>query len=142
MAEAVMRHHLRASKLEGLITVSSAGTAVKYAGTPYLEKTLRACAAHDVQISGVSTALNESDIRDADYVVAMDESNLADLRERFPDDEGKFNLLGSYCVYRNPPGGEIADPAGGSSDAFFDCFLVIYDACSGLLQHIRNAHSL
>lgn len=142
MAMAVLRHHLRAAGLSETISVKSAGTEGQYAGSAYHEKTLRACAAHDVEISGTSTAVTAELVQEADYIVAMDEGNLAALREAFPEEEGKFSLLGSYCVYRHPPRGEITDPVGAPMDAFFDCFLLIYDACSGLLQHIRSAHSL
>lgn len=79
-----------------------------------------------------------SDFEQFDYILAMDHSNLKDLRARCPaNSRSKLQLFLDYadCNYEAVPDPYFSGPEG------FDIVLdLIEDASDGLLRYIRNRH--
>src|SRR5204862_7211130 len=76
-----------------------------------------------------------------DLLLAMDASNLADLRRmaRGSDAAGRMRLLRSFdpgLAGDDPFGGEVPDPYGGPPDEYARAFELIHAAAKGLVQRL------
>jgi protein-tyrosine phosphatase len=81
MAEAVMRHHLRAEGLDARVLVDSAGTHSYHLGQPPHPETQAELRRRGVEVGEqVSRLVTPADLDEFDHVVAMDRANLAELR--------------------------------------------------------------
>lgn len=81
MAEAVFRHQVKEAGLEGYIEADSAGTGDWHIGKPPHEGTRRLLDANRISWSGMTARqVSDADWRSFDYIVAMDSSNMGNLR--------------------------------------------------------------
>ena len=140
MAEAVFRKVVDDAGLAGQIDVDSAGTADWHEGDPADPRTLAVLRQHGIDYDGRGRQVQPADLRRVDYVVAMDASNLADLRrlERSGALDGKLHRLLDFA----PPGSprDVPDPY---YDGRFEHVYGLVDAgCRGLLEHIRTERGL
>jgi protein-tyrosine phosphatase len=72
-----------------------------------------------------------------DYVLAMDEANLAILRRLRPADaQGHLGLFLEFTEHHGER--EVPDPYYGGADGFERVLDMVEDAAKGLLQHIRQ----
>ena len=138
MAEAVMRHKVRAAGLESQVEVDSAGTGGWHIGSPPHKGTTGLLREKGIDAAGLrARQIDRSDLNDFDYILTMDDSNLAGVR-----------LLGTgRAVVR--PLLEYAPDAGVTEvpDPFYDggfagVYILIDAACDGLLAAIRREHHL
>lgn len=141
-AEGVMRHLVRQAGLEHAIAVESAGTAGYHEGEP---PDPRACAAGKrcgIVVDGAARQFRRKDFERFDYVLAMDASNLAELRRLAPEGHArKLSLLRAFDEAAAPDS-PVPDPYYGD-DAGFDAVIAhCRAACAGLLAHIRKEHGL
>ncbi len=82
-----------------------------------------------------SRQVNQADFERFDYVVAMDESNLADLREICPAPlSGRIHLFTDFAPEGTPAG--VPDPYYGGTDGFAKVFDLITQCSEGLLARI------
>lgn len=140
MAEAVFRKVVDDAGLAEQIDVDSAGTADWHEGDPADPRTLAVLRQHGIDYDGRGRQVQPADLRRFDYVVAMDASNLADLRrlERSGALDGKLHRLLDFA----PPGSprDVPDPY---YDGRFEHVYGLVDAgCRGLLEHIRTERGL
>jgi protein-tyrosine phosphatase len=80
-----------------------------------------------------------------DLVVAMDRTNLADLRElaRTPEHLDKIVLLRAFdpsSPRHDADALDVPDPYYGGHDGFAEVFDLIDAACRGLLDHVQTHH--
>ncbi len=134
MAEAVMRHLVRAAGREREFAIDSAGVAGFEDPAPPHPKTRRVLRRHGIDVGDHRRrALRPSDYDEWDLILYMDDLNLQLLGEVFPDDpEGKLQPLLGFAPSSYAKGRvEIADPwFTGDYDAAFDDIL---SSCEGLL---------
>ncbi|MCF7528789.1 low molecular weight protein-tyrosine-phosphatase [Neisseria lisongii] len=84
MAEYVFRHHVRQAGLGGIISVASAGTSGWHDGENMHKGTQKALAVHGIDHSGfISSKVKPDDHRRFDFIIAMDDNNLAELERLF-----------------------------------------------------------
>ena len=138
MAEAVFRDLVMQAGLAGRFEIASAGIGDWHAGEPPHPGTREALKRHGIGPDGlVAKAVSQAMLDRADYVVAMDDDNLADLRSWRIDGSTVSRLL-DYA-----PDVEVRDVP----DPYFDGrFELVYQLVSkgsaGLLQQIRERHNL
>lgn len=140
MAEAVFRQLVNDAGLADQIKVDSAGTADWHEGDPADYRTLAVLRKHGISYDGRGRQVRPSDLQRFDYVVAMDGSNLADLRrlDRSGQLDGKLHRLLDFAPAGAPK--DVPDPY---YDGRFDYVYGLVDAgCRGLLAHIRAEHGL
>lgn len=77
MAEALLRHRLEESGVEG-IEVDSAGTGAWHAGESADPRTLRTLRSHGIAHYGRARQLTSSDFKEFDLILTMDSQNLRD----------------------------------------------------------------
>ena len=132
MAEAVFRHLVNEAGLSGQIDVESAGTGSWHAGERPHPGTLAILKQHQVEVGGKrARQLTRSDLREFDYVIAMDEENVADIQALYG------RRVPRLLEYARQDGTlDVPDPYDSGN------FAIVYDlvlaGSKGLLEHIRQ----
>jgi protein-tyrosine phosphatase len=139
-AEGVMRALVRDAGLEDRIELDSAGTGAWHVGNPPDERATAAARERGIVLEGAARQVERSDFAEFDLIVAMDASNLADLRRIAPDEaaRAKVRLLREF----DPPadgGLDVPDPYHGGRRGFEDVFDLVQSACAALLAQLREA---
>jgi protein-tyrosine phosphatase len=140
MAEAIFKHLVEQEGLAHHFQIDSVGTSSFHVGDPAHPGTRRVLAEHGIKCESISRQVKANDLREADYIIAMDSSNIADLRytSRSLNLDGKVHLLlnfASNTKIRNVP-----DPY--YEGNFEGVFQLVKNGCTGLLAQIRHEHGL
>jgi protein-tyrosine phosphatase len=123
-----------------LIQVDSAGTGDWHLDHAPDQRTAQVAASKGYDLSGLRARLvTSSDFNQFDYIIAMDNANLADLRVMQP--EGYQGHLGLFLDFAEQSAvEEVPDPYYGGEDGFELVFNLVEDASRGLLRHIESNH--
>lgn len=142
MAEAVFTSLVREAGLEEQIEVDSAGTGDWHIGSPAHEGTRAILDEQQIEYEGRARQITSTDLETFDYIITMDNQNLQNVRALC---EGRTRakivpLLQYSLQARNEGVKEVPDPylVGG----FDITYRLINSACHGLLNAIRDEHSL
>jgi protein-tyrosine phosphatase len=140
-AEGAMRTLVREAGLEDRIELDSAGTGSWHVGSPPDERATAAAAGRGVVLEGAARRVRVEDFYDFDLLLAMDASNVDDLRRLAPDSEGraKVRLLREFDPASD--GSEdldVPDPYYGDGDGFERVLDQVQAACAGLLDQLRS----
>ncbi|MDD2869951.1 low molecular weight protein-tyrosine-phosphatase [Neomegalonema sp.] len=143
-AEGVFRRKLREAGLSGLVEADSAGTAAWHAGHPPDRRTQAEAARRGVDLSGLrARQVRAADFQDFDLILAMDEDNLRDLKEKAPPSaRAELKLFldfvpGSSSSARSKPR-EVPDPYHGGPEGFAEVYDLCASAADGLLEETRR----
>ena len=136
MAEAVFRDLVQKEGLAGRFEIASAGMGDWHAGEPPHSGTREALRRHGIAPDGlVAKAVSQAMLDRADYVVAMDDDNLADLRS-WRIDRRKVSRLLDYA-----PEVEARDVPDPYFDGRFELvYQLVSKGAAGLLEQIRERH--
>jgi len=139
-AEAVFRRYVERAGLEDRIHIDSAGTHDYHIGDPPDSRTLRAAKQRGYDMSQLrGRQVEVEDFARFDYVLAMDNANLAILQRLRPS--GAQGHLGLFLEFaQRHTGREVPDPYYGGADGFERVLDMVEDAADGLLQHVRQHH--
>jgi protein-tyrosine phosphatase len=139
-AEGVMRRLVREQGLEGEIEIDSAGTGAWHVGNPPDPRSTQAARRRGTVLEGAARQVTDADFEDFDLLLAMDASNLHELRQRAPDEAAaaKVRMLREF----DPASAgaldlDVPDPYYGGPRGFDDVLDLIEAACAGLLEEIR-----
>ncbi len=137
MAEALFAHKVREAGLSEKITADSAGTADYHTGSPPHRGTIAELERHDISWDHRARPVRRQDATEFDYLLAMDELNLADLNGIKP----RRAVLSKMMEYASEKGYEdVPDPY---YTGEFDLVYELLDAATaGLLSDIREEHGL
>ena len=132
MAEAVFQQLVNEAGLEDSIMVDSVGTGSWHVGEVAHPGTRRVLRQHNIPYNGRSRQISSSDWQDDTYIIAMDASNLQELRRRFGPHPNLYRLLdfATETDERNVP-----DPY--YDNNFEYVYQLVVDGCRGLLATIR-----
>ncbi|MBS7325428.1 MAG: low molecular weight phosphotyrosine protein phosphatase [Thiopseudomonas sp.] len=136
-AEGVFRHAVKQAGLDKKITIDSAGTADWHTGKAPDPRTIKAAAkrGYDLSMLKARQAVSE-DFHKFDLILAMDESNLANLKTIQPVD-GKAELA-LYLPRCGQAAREVPDPYYGGADGFEQVLDMLEQASDVLLHEIRS----
>jgi protein-tyrosine phosphatase len=142
MAEAVLRHKVREAGLGEQIEVDSAGTGHWHAGEPPHRGTRGILDEKGVSYAGMTARqILRADLDAFDYVLTMDDQNLADVRALARAAEGHRATVAPLLQYAPHTGvTEVPDPY--YHGGFDGVYALIDAACDGLLVAIRRDHGL
>ncbi|CAB4394293.1 uncharacterized protein OCT59_010960 [Rhizophagus irregularis] len=116
MAEAVFAHTVKKKGLESQFRIDSAGTAGFHVGASSDYRSAQTCKQYGIIIDHYARQVVTQDFGEFDYILCMDKSNLADLKDIQPKgSKAIIKLFGEY-----DPQGEhiIRDPYYGGIDGF------------------------
>lgn len=141
-AHGVMAHLLAEAGLAGQVKVESAGTADYHVGSLPDARAVRAARRRGIALTSRARHFTTADFERFDYVLAMDENNLRDLRAlsggRFDE---RLGLLLQFDV-ESAPGAGVPDPYYGSDQGFDEVLELCTRACRGLLRTLIERHGL
>lgn len=142
MAEAVFAHLVEEAELDDQIVCDSAGTGDWHTGESAHPGTLRVLRRHGItDYEGEARALEATDFKRFDYIVAMDDDHLHDVtyfNRRYGNGAVKIARLLDYAPH--VPEREVPDPYySGEFDRVYD---LVLEGARGLLAHIRHDHQL
>lgn len=132
MAEFVMKDIVRNAGLEHEFEIASAATSREEIGNPVYPPTKRILKEHGISCDGkTSRQITINDYNYYDYIVAMDQNNLRNLKKIIGDDpQKKVSLLMDYT---DRPA-DVADPwyTGDFNTTWND----VVEGCMGLLSSL------
>lgn len=138
VAEGVLRAKLAAAGLQQRVQVDSAGTHGYHTAEPPDPRAVRRAAQRGYAIAGLRARPVElADYETFDWMLAMDDSNLAWLKKRQP--EGSTVQLGRLMdhAHQHPGLTEVPDPYYGP-EAGFDLVLdLVEDACDSVVAQVK-----
>ena len=142
-AEGVFRHLVAEAGLSAHFEIDSAGTAGYHSGEPPDHRARAAGRRAGIVVDGAARQFLARDFTRFDHVLAMDASNLNDLRKLARSDEGsgKVRLLRSFDPAA-PDGAPVPDPYYGDDAGFDHVLELCRTACQHLLEEIRREHRL
>jgi protein-tyrosine phosphatase len=137
-AEGVMRALVREAGLEQQIQLDSAGTGGWHVGESPDARATDAARRRGIALEGAARKVRPRDFQEFDLILAMDASNLRDLRRLAPDERAreKVRLLREW----DPAAGEdldVPDPYYGGPDGFDRVLDLVHAACASLLEQLR-----
>jgi protein-tyrosine phosphatase len=140
-AEGVMAALVTEAGLDERIVVDSAGTGSWHRGELPDDRARAEARRRGVELTSRASTFMPGDALAFDLVLAMDRSNLADLRDRTgPELHPRLRLLREFDPALGPDdrwGGEVPDPWAGGDDGFVVVYDLVEAACRGLLDHVR-----
>ncbi len=134
MAEAIFRDLVKKTNLSERFEIKSAGTGYWHAGERPHRGTREVLLRHGIDPNGlIAKQVTQADLDHADYIVVMDDENLAELRSHRVD-RAKLSRLLDYADNLNAR--DVPDP-------YYDGrFELVYEmiriGSEGLLKHIRK----
>ena len=139
MAEAVFLDLIQKAGLQPEIEVDSAGTGDWFIGASAHKETRAILRQNDIEFEGCGRQITVSDFADFDYIITMDNENLANVRaleKQSPNTKSHIAPLLEYSAQAKTNSiSEVPDPylVGG-----FDVVYRLVDSgCKGLLAEIR-----
>uniref|UniRef100_A0A131Y144 Low molecular weight phosphotyrosine protein phosphatase n=1 Tax=Ixodes ricinus TaxID=34613 RepID=A0A131Y144_IXORI len=97
IAEAVFRHVAKKRGVLAEWNIDSAGTGDKHVGSPPDRRAIQCLKDHNVEMDHRARQVTLDDFRDFEYIFAMDNANLDELRDMAPESsKAKVELLGRY----------------------------------------------
>ncbi|WP_420600793.1 low molecular weight protein-tyrosine-phosphatase [Neptuniibacter sp.] len=119
------------------ILVDSAGTAAYHVGNPPDSRSAATARKRGYDLSNLrARQAVETDFRDFDFILAMDESNLMNLRSLKPHNYSGH--LGLFLDFSPEPESEVPDPYYGGDTGFEHVLNLVESASEGLLEQIKR----
>ena len=141
-AEGVFRHVVAQSGLQDNIHIDSAGTHAYHVGEPPDSRAQLTARKRSIDLSSQrARKVEPDDFHEFDYVLAMDNSNYAELEAICP--AGQEQKLRLFLEYSNGfQEREVPDPYYGGDQGFEHVLDLVEDASHGLLASIKTSHRL
>lgn len=137
-AEGVLRAALAEQQLDHCVEVDSAGTAAWHVGKAPDARSQAHARERGLELSHLrARQVSEADFEHFDYLLAMDQQNLADLQALQPaGSKAKLALLLSFA--NAAPRLEVPDPYYGGAEGFDTVLDLVTAAAQGFIQHLKQ----
>jgi protein-tyrosine phosphatase len=138
-AEGVMRALVEREGLQDAVELDSAGTGGWHLGSPPDARASAAARARGISLEGVARQVRAEDFLEFDLLLAMDRSNLEDLRLLAPGapEREKVRLLREFDRASAGASLDVPDPYFGAAGGFEEVLDLVQAACEGLLEEVR-----
>jgi protein-tyrosine phosphatase len=135
-AEIVFLNMVEKAGMSGVIEVDSAGTIGFHAGSPPDSRMAAELAKRGYSVFGKSRRVRKEDLDDFDLILAMDEENLADLRQLDVGGGHSGKILPFVRYLKRMKAERIPDPYYGDLGGFQHVVDLLEDGCVGLMEEI------
>jgi protein-tyrosine phosphatase len=138
-AEGVMRALVAEAGLQERIEVDSAGTGGWHVGESPDGRATAAARRRGIALGGAARQVRPGDFEEFDLILAMDQSNLRDLRHHAPDEDAqaKVRLLREFDPAADGDL-DVPDPYYGGPGGFDEVLDLVQAACAALLGQLRS----
>jgi len=136
-AEGVFRQHVVEAGLQEHIIVDSAGTHAYHVGSPPDRRAKSAAERRGISLGELrARRVSEADFEHFDYIIAMDEDNVAHLKDEAPVQyHSKVRLFLEFSTGEER---EVPDPYYGGSSGFERVLDLVEEASRGLLETLSR----
>jgi protein-tyrosine phosphatase len=142
LAEAIFNHKVEENGLQGKIKSDSCGTSDYHIGEFPDERSLACAKNRGILINHRGRQINRLDLKDFDYLIVMDQTNLINVQ----------NLLDQYKLYHqhlylmrdfqnNADHPDVPDPYYGDSAGFETVFDILEESLENFLMKIKKDHA-
>jgi len=141
-AEGIFTHLTQQENLGHLIRVDSAGTHAYHVGNPPDPRAQVTALKRGIDLSAqTARRVSTGDFEEFDYILAMDRENLQELLDICPGEYAhKVQLFLEYAPHLSIK--EVPDPYYGGPNGFERVLDMVETASEGLLNAIRDRHSI
>lgn len=130
-----MKALLAQAGLDGEVEIDSAGTGGWHAGRSADARAIAAASGRGYELTSIARQVRPSDFDEFDLIVAMDGSNLADLRAIAPAEAAdKIRLLREFG---DGEGLDVPDPYYGGEDGFAEVLDMVERCCAALIEEVQ-----
>ncbi|WP_138495015.1 low molecular weight protein-tyrosine-phosphatase [Paenibacillus pinistramenti] len=137
MAEAVFRHMVNQEGLAEKFRIDSAGTGDWHTGKPPHHGTQNILKQYSISFEGMfARQVAADDFAEFDYIIAMDDSNVSNLRKLMKGRETEVIRL--LDLVPEAESKEVPDPY--YTGNFDETYELVTLGCKALLGHIRREH--
>ncbi|MBD3629677.1 low molecular weight protein-tyrosine-phosphatase [Cyclobacterium sp.] len=143
LAEALFNHKISQKDYKDLITADSCGTSDYHIGELADERALACARNNGIVIHHRGRQLHRTDFRDFDYLVAMDHSNLENIKKL--SHEVQLPVKNLHLVrefQQNAEFPEVPDPYYGGEDGFQKVYDILDESLDGFIRELENKHKL
>lgn len=138
-AEIIFKQMVAEQGLEGVVESDSAGMIGYHRGCPPDERMLRALQKYGYRDPGLRARPVEKDDLDRfDLILGMDRENLRDLKRLDAGGRHAGKIVPMCSFVTQFPDKEVPDPYFGGQDGFDHVVLLLQDACSHLLEQVKE----
>ncbi len=135
----VTSHYAQKLGLSSAVHLDSAGTAAYHVGARPDQRSIAAAARRGIILPGVARQFTAADFDRFEYVLAMDDTNLQDLRRLLGKREHPGLRLFRSFDETAPPGASVPDPYFGGEPGFEEVLDQCERAARGLLDKIAQS---
>jgi protein-tyrosine phosphatase len=136
-AEGVFRHHAEQAGVYEQLFIDSAGTHAYHVGEPADQRARAAAERRGISLEGIrARRVSSGDFERFDYIIAMDEDNLARLHEEAPEEHRHKIRL--FLEFASADETEVPDPYYGGAAGFERVLDLVEDASRGLLERLAG----
>ena len=138
-AEGVMQKMISDSGLSEKIYVDSAGTIGYHSGERADRRMIKHAKKRGYDLLSTSRQFDPlSDFTDFDYIVVMDDINLADVKQMDKTSQFSHKIYKMTDFCKKIKADIVPDPYYGGDQGFETVLDIVEDACSGLLEKINK----
>ena len=140
-AEGIMAGKIENHDLQDVIEVDSAGTSGWHEGELPDNRMRAHGEKRGYDFCSRSRKLKQSDLKEFDYIIVMDNSNYSNVKllAQTPEELNKIHLMTDFSIqYAHHD--HIPDPYYGGASGFELVLDLLEDACEGLLQAIKKKY--
>lgn len=138
-AEAVFKGIVENKNVADNFIIDSAGTTSYHIGEPANAKMKRHARKRGLDLTSIARDFDpENDWDSFDYIIAMDNLNLKNLKNmaRNATDLEKLHKMTDFCIRYDYD--QVPDPYYGAVELFEQVLDILEDACEGLYNHITR----
>jgi protein-tyrosine phosphatase len=136
-AEGVFRHYAEQAGMLERLFIDSAGTHAYHVGEPADRRARAAAERRGMSLDGIrARRVALEDFAHFDYIIAMDEDNLARLRDESPEEH--HHKLRLFLEFTHGPEREVPDPYYGGAAGFERVLDLVEAASRGLLETLSR----
>jgi len=138
MAEGLFLHYIKEAGLQDQIRVDSAGTGGWHVGERPDARMQETAKRHDIHLPSRARKTRVEDFEEYDYILAMDESNLDDLKRLADESTNRQAQLFKMRHFDDEaPNTDVPDPYWGGDQGFEYVYQMLDRSTQKLLAHIR-----
>ena len=142
LAEALFNHKIKEKGYENFLSCDSCGTSDYHIGELPDERTMASASKNGIKICHRGRQLNRTDFRDFDYLIAMDDSNISNIKKaanQYKTSAKNLFLMRSF--QSNAAFSEVPDPYYGGVDGFQKVYEILDSSLDGFIEALEKNHT-
>ncbi|MCH7409948.1 low molecular weight phosphotyrosine protein phosphatase [Belliella sp. DSM 111904] len=141
LAEAIFEHKVKSQDLTRIFKSDSCGTSDYHIGELPDERTIKCARQKGIEINHRGRQINRVDIREFNYILAMDKSNKVNIEKLINRNGLNHNQLHLIREFQSVSDSiEVPDPYYGGMQAFEEVYEILDDSIDHFLEFLKQEH--